>query len=208
MTASEEEDQRVTEFSLAVLEGTGWYTPDYSMADPMFWGKGKGCDFLQKTCMSSSTTARFDEFCSNIDTDGCSYSGKSQGFCGTAMKTTNSSMPSAFNYFGDWREMIDDYADNCPYYHTYTDGSCLLPQNSNETHIAGEKYGNNSMCFTGTIRKESASTSSRMYCFEQTVNNPFLLFSKNLSVSSLAKEYIVSLFKLETLVFPVIQKVQ
>ena len=32
-------------FTLAVLQDTGWYSVDLSLADPYLWGKGKGCDF-------------------------------------------------------------------------------------------------------------------------------------------------------------------
>ncbi len=46
MTASAILDMRVSEFSLALLEGTGWYKVNYDLADKMTWGKNKGCDFL------------------------------------------------------------------------------------------------------------------------------------------------------------------
>eukprot|EP00057_Strongylocentrotus_purpuratus_P026932 XP_011681406.1 PREDICTED: leishmanolysin-like peptidase [Strongylocentrotus purpuratus] len=36
--------------TLALMEDTGWYIPDYEMADIMNWGKGLGCDFVQKSC--------------------------------------------------------------------------------------------------------------------------------------------------------------
>jgi hypothetical protein len=37
MTASQMDDFRITEITLALLESTGWYTPDYSMAEPCIW---------------------------------------------------------------------------------------------------------------------------------------------------------------------------
>lgn len=27
-----------------------WYLPDYSLAQPLKWGKGLGCDFAMKSC--------------------------------------------------------------------------------------------------------------------------------------------------------------
>lgn len=36
--------------SLALMEDTGWYIPDYEMADKLNWGKDLGCDFVQKSC--------------------------------------------------------------------------------------------------------------------------------------------------------------
>jgi len=39
MTANDIVDARISEFTLALLEGTGWYEVDYDMADPFTWGK-------------------------------------------------------------------------------------------------------------------------------------------------------------------------
>lgn len=36
--------------SLAVLEDSGWYTVSYSAAEPLVWGRGKGCGFITQGC--------------------------------------------------------------------------------------------------------------------------------------------------------------
>lgn len=47
-------------FTLSLLRDTGWYASvDFNIADEMFYGKGKGCDFLEKACYS---TTKFPEF--------------------------------------------------------------------------------------------------------------------------------------------------
>ena len=38
--------RRVSEFSLALLEGSGWYVPDYNYSEPFFYGQGQGCSFI------------------------------------------------------------------------------------------------------------------------------------------------------------------
>lgn len=180
MTAQEEEDQRVTQFTLALLEGTGWYTPNYSMADPMFWGQGKGCGFHDTTCMIDATTPRFDEYCGNLDADGCSWNGKSRGYCGTVVNDTNTSIPASFNYFGNWEIVEDSYSDNCPYFMAYSSASCQDITGEGGRNIAEEIYSNNSMCFSGTIRKNKAASASQQYCFQQTVTTSSL-FLANMS---------------------------
>lgn len=35
----------ITNVTLALLEDSGWYKPDYTSAEPMWWGKNRGCDF-------------------------------------------------------------------------------------------------------------------------------------------------------------------
>lgn len=48
-------------FTLAILDDSNWYSSvDYSYANYIGWGKGKGCDFVTKGCTS---TTKFSEFC-------------------------------------------------------------------------------------------------------------------------------------------------
>jgi len=37
--------------TLALLEDSGWYLPDYRRAQPLAWGRGAGCDFATRSCM-------------------------------------------------------------------------------------------------------------------------------------------------------------
>lgn len=177
MTATGKESRRVSEFFLAVLEGSGWYTPNYDMAEPMIWGRGKGCDFLNTPCVSMSNgqiqTKFPDHYCNDLRDSDCTFTGFSIGFCGTEQNVVNTSMPSAFNYFGNFSEMIDGFADNCPYYYGYSDLNCLDPEDDVRALIDGEFFGPKSMCFTGTLRKNSAYTSKRVYCFKQSVSFVF-----------------------------------
>ena len=36
--------------TLAVLEDSGWYSVDYSAAEPLLWGRGRGCGFIDQGC--------------------------------------------------------------------------------------------------------------------------------------------------------------
>jgi len=75
MTASQINDQRLSELTLALLESTGWYKVDYSMADPFYYGKGEGCGYM-------SSCSGFKEFCSG-SSEGCSYHGQAGAYCGS-----------------------------------------------------------------------------------------------------------------------------
>lgn len=41
---------RLSAFTLAALEDSGWYKADYSDAEPLDWGRGAGCDFVLSSC--------------------------------------------------------------------------------------------------------------------------------------------------------------
>ena len=36
--------------TMALMEDTGWYLPNYAMAEELTWGAGLGCDFALKSC--------------------------------------------------------------------------------------------------------------------------------------------------------------
>jgi len=70
--------QRVSEFGLAMLEGSGWYAPNYDYAEPYFFGQGEGCGFLFDSC--SNSNFNFDEFCKTPQR-GCTFQGRGGGSC-------------------------------------------------------------------------------------------------------------------------------
>ena len=51
------------------LVDMGWYSVNYTFADPSYWGSGAGCSFATDMC-SSSNWGRY--FCSNQCGGGCS----------------------------------------------------------------------------------------------------------------------------------------
>lgn len=50
MTGTHTQNPTISRITLALMEDTGWYRANYSMAQPMTWGKGLGCDFVMKSC--------------------------------------------------------------------------------------------------------------------------------------------------------------
>ena len=40
---------------MALMEDTGWYLPNYAMAEELTWGAGLGCDFALKSCKETMT---------------------------------------------------------------------------------------------------------------------------------------------------------
>lgn len=39
-----------TQFTLALFEDSGYYIPNYELAEPIYWGKGEGCEFISENC--------------------------------------------------------------------------------------------------------------------------------------------------------------
>jgi len=73
MTASQINDQRISYLTLTLLQSTGWYQVDYSMADSFYFGQGEGCGFF-------SSCSGFKEYCSGSN-EGCSFHGQAGSYC-------------------------------------------------------------------------------------------------------------------------------
>jgi len=167
MTSSAILDTRITEFTLALLEGTGWYQVNYDMAEPITWGKNKGCNFITGDCVDKTTkTANFEEFCSPLLSRSCSWTGRAGSSCGAFAMTTDKTIPSAINWWGNYTISQDSYSDNCPIQLTYRNLDCEDSSNQYSSTISAETYAYGSKCFMSTLYQGAKLTSAFPYCFK------------------------------------------
>jgi leishmanolysin len=135
--------RRITEFSLAMLEGSGWYEVDYSYAEPFFYGQGQGCDFINSQCSSSS---QFEEYCSG-SSRGCAPHGRGGGSCRS-----------------------DPIMDGCKFIYPSQDYDCDNADGYDSARLPDLQVfgrGAGSKCFTGTLNTRS-SNSLTSFCFKYT----------------------------------------
>ena len=176
MTGSTLKASRMTEFTLALLEGTGWYQPDYSMADPITYGKGKGCSFLNTPCVNSLTiTTKFPEFCSPLNKLACTWTGRGMGVCGSKSPLTsiNVNLTAAMNYWGNKTIVMDILSDNCPTYQLYDNLDCEDSTYLSQSMVpSAEYFGEGGKCFMATLYPNQKKLSqSYGFCFKPTVNS-------------------------------------
>jgi hypothetical protein len=79
--------RQLTNFTLKLLDDTGWYAIDFSFAEKTIWGRNKGCDFFTQKCTD------FAEYCTKLDKYGCDYN---YNFLSICMNDGLSSCP--YNY--------------------------------------------------------------------------------------------------------------
>ena len=148
MTSGVIQGLRLSEFSFAVMEGSGWYMPNYTYADPFFVGKGEGCGFLYTSC-SSSSILNYKDFCGTASSRGCGIVGVAGGVCSS-----------------------DTRSDGCKYYIPVLQYHC---ENADATSYARlskyESYGRTvgSKCFNGNLTTSSATSNTSM-CFKYQCN--------------------------------------
>lgn len=170
MTANTVSDPVMTDFTLAVLESSGWYKVNYSMTEPFHWGKNEGCEFLDGPCISDKTfVPNFDVFCTPLAQQGCSFTSRNLAFCGNVMPfTTDPKLPKTLNYFNNFTTMADIFADNCPYFIGVPRQDCEEPTAKAFASLPdSEVYGPNSRCFTGTLAPDGYEVVGGQvpYCF-------------------------------------------
>ena len=62
---------------MGLLEDTGWYEMAYDQADKLYFGNGKGCQFLEDACNGEE---QYSEFCYD-DGLGCVPEGDKKALC-------------------------------------------------------------------------------------------------------------------------------
>jgi len=170
MTASAIIDTRITEFSLALLEGTGWYEVNYEMAESITWGKNRGCSFIQGDCINTlSKKSNFEEFCTPLLKRSCSWTKRSGSACGAFQLQIDSNIPSVINWWGNNTVTQDPFSDNCPILLPYSNLDCEDSSNQKSATITAEFYGYGSKCFMATLYPKGRLTSPFPYCFKSTV---------------------------------------
>ena len=137
------EEQVISEFTLAVLEDTGYYKANYYTGGLMRYGKNKGCDFIKKRCVDSNheINPKFEnEFFNSIESEfgieaSCSSGRQSRTYY--TLWEYQSELPEYYQYFQDSKIGGSPSADYCPVvceYNTenqnsYYTGHCSLKGN-------------------------------------------------------------------------------
>ena len=89
----------VSEFTLALMEDSGWYKVDYNYSEPYFWGHNEGCDWFTADCIDKTTQeSNFVQyFCDKALDNGCSYDYAGVAYC--LFYTTLDDIPPQFQYY-------------------------------------------------------------------------------------------------------------
>ena len=76
MTAQATGKMVISFWIMHLLNDSGWYKVDFSRAEPLYWGKNKGCTFANGSC-----STEFSEFCKSESSFSCSADYMSKNRC-------------------------------------------------------------------------------------------------------------------------------
>nr|CAD7589812.1 unnamed protein product [Timema genevievae] len=178
MTGTHTQNPVYSRITLALMEDTGWYKANYSMAQPLDWGRNYGCDFAMKSCkewMDNRTASgeSIHPFCNKVKRDPleteCTIDRSSVALCNLVEHQEKLPLlyqnfvsiphvpPGKESYYGGSVTL----ADYCPYIQEFTWRSnnivvrgshCQYLENnpSPEKNFALENYNPTSRCFDHT----------------------------------------------------------
>ncbi len=136
---------KISFVTLGFLEGTGWYVPDYSYAEPFFFGQGEGCGFYADSIVSTNFP---DEYCTGTGI-GCTEVNNGGGYC----------VSDSLVEVG--RVVTAQYEFNCE----NPNGIYYTPYSSKQVY--GRGLG--SRCFGGNLTtSKTATVSQTAYCLNAT----------------------------------------
>lgn len=148
----------ISNVTLAALEDSGWYKPDYSQYEWLSWGENKGCKFSTYSCAKSwPTTGGY--FCSDKGKLGCTYNRKAVGGC---QMGTLPSLEEKYNYLGTGEVGTDELADYCPYTRFYSNTWCSRTSTDSTPNDYGETYDGTGRCFESSVFSSITSLATQL----------------------------------------------
>ncbi|XP_014219740.1 leishmanolysin-like peptidase isoform X2 [Copidosoma floridanum] len=180
MTGTHTQNPVYSRITLALMEDTGWYSANYSMAQELGWGRNLGCDFSMKSCKEwiVQKSSKFfgksiHPFCNKVKRDPlqteCTDDRSSVALCN--LIEYPEPLPKQYQNFDSIPNVPrgrEEYyggsvslADYCPYNQEFTwranntivRGSHCLYEDNNphpQKNFALERYGEQSHCFDHT----------------------------------------------------------
>ncbi|KAK7199299.1 major surface protease gp63 [Novymonas esmeraldas] len=130
--------------TIAAMEDTGFYKGNYSMAEPMMYGRNAGCGLLTEKCVLNGVSRFPAMFCGSASATKlvCTSDRLSVGDCNLVNYT--SPLPPRFQYFAD--ETLggaDVKMDYCPYVEPFEESKCSF----DGRFLNGSVYRARSRCF-------------------------------------------------------------
>lgn len=147
MTGSVDTRSVVSKMTLALLEDSGWYQANYSMAEHLDWGRNQGTEFAISPCNSWKGAYR----CNTTQLSGCTYNREAEGYC--PIVSYSGDLPKWAQYFPQANKGgQSSLADYCTYFVAYSDGSCTDVNSARAPdRMLGEVRGGNSRCMASTL---------------------------------------------------------
>ncbi|EGG13346.1 hypothetical protein DFA_11107 [Cavenderia fasciculata] len=135
--------------TLTILDSLGFYYIHYDAAEPLLWGKDKGCDFVYSCGAKERKTGWKDYFCVDMSKSSCSPDRLGRGVC-NLKNYGNARLPLERRPFPPTMKLLTRFAgleffSYCPF-NEAKDDFCF-DTTDGKTKLAGEVFGETSKCY-------------------------------------------------------------
>ncbi|XP_053733810.1 leishmanolysin-like peptidase [Synchiropus splendidus] len=173
MTGTHTQNRVFSRLTLAIMEDTGWYRANYSLAQRLDWGRGLGCDFVRKSCKfwmeRQGVSHPVTPFCNTVQASPlqltCRQDQLAVAVCN--LQKHSQELPAEYQYFEQLPGVSEDQlvffggaveiADFCPFSQEFSwhlsgeyqrNSYCRLSENQPDwwRNYAAEQYGPDSVC--------------------------------------------------------------
>lgn len=151
MTASDIASPRISEFTLALMQDSGWYEVDFNLAENFTYYKNVGCklDFdvdliaIQQSASIPPEVSWMPKECSTKNKRGCFYDYTHQALC------------YKDPFFGNPNSGISEsYISSTYRFFGMSNDSCVSKNQQKNYELFGEAYGSSERCFVGSLMRE------------------------------------------------------
>jgi len=167
-------DPVYSRFTLALFEDTGWYQANFSSAKEFYFGKGKGCSFVQQRCNHWTSPYNCNALEMGND-ESCLFDGRKKAKCNIVSYSSPGITDPWYVYYGDATVAgSDDFADYCGLYQYDSSyfGDCTYAPYGDSSVVSNfqfsqvnqyEHYGSNSRCVTAVDGSEVSGPSCQEF---------------------------------------------
>ncbi|KAK7199460.1 major surface protease gp63 [Novymonas esmeraldas] len=146
--------------TIAAMEDTGFYKGNYSMAEPMMYGRNAGCRLRTHDCAVNGVSQFPDMFCGSANATNLVCASDRLGVGNCNIVNYDSPLPPQFQYFSSTTlGGADVKMDYCPYVQPYADSKCSF----DGRFLKGSVYGARSRCFDAPAGFAESGQSSAQY---------------------------------------------
>ncbi|KAK7199349.1 major surface protease gp63 [Novymonas esmeraldas] len=146
--------------TIAAMEDTGFYKGNYSMAEPMMYGRNAGCGLLREKCVVNGVSQFPEMFCGYANATNLVCASDRLGVGDCNIVNYDLPLPPQFQYFSDATiGGADAIMDYCPYVVPYAETRCFF----DGRELNGSVYGAMSRCFDAPAGFSESGRSSAQY---------------------------------------------
>ncbi|KAK7199495.1 major surface protease gp63 [Novymonas esmeraldas] len=130
--------------TIAAMEDMGFYKGNYSMAEPMMYGRNAGCGLVRKKCVVNGVSQFPEMFCGSANRTNLVCASDRLGVGDCNLVKHPSPLPAKFRYFANATlGGADATMDYCPYVKPAIETKCFF----NTRRLNGSVFGAFARCF-------------------------------------------------------------